>query len=133
MAKNTVVKKPSKFYVFSKMSAGVTYNDYADGGADLPVIVRKVTIQGGAGIANKNLITPLGVMTEVDADDMEFLNRNGIFQQHKKNGFIAVEAQKAEVEKVVADMAGDDPSAPMTPADFIGQKGPKPSGVELDS
>jgi hypothetical protein len=109
----------AKFYVYSKMSASVVYNDFVPGGADLPVVAKSVTIKGGAGIANKNLITPLGVVTEIDDADLEMLNRNGIFKLHKENGFITVEKRNVDVEKVVANMGEKaDPSAPLSPADF---------------
>ncbi len=97
----------------------------------MPVKVGSVTIKGGAGVANKNIITPLGVHTEVSAEEMDLLNENGIFKLHKDAGFIAVEEKKADVEKVVADMTTKaDPSAPLTPSDYEDEDGAKPSGVD---
>ena len=85
----------------------------------MPVKQGKITIHGGAGIANKNLITPNGVVTEVTDEEMEFLNSHDTFNQWKKNGFVKVEKKKVDVEKVVANMNDkSDPSAPLAPADF---------------
>ena len=95
----------ANLHVFSKLSTDVTYHDYEAGGADLPVITKSVTINGGAGVATKHLVTPLGVHTEITEDQAELLNRNGIFQLHKKNGFVVIEKKKADVEKVAANMA----------------------------
>lgn len=106
-------------YVYSKMSAPVDFNIFVKGGADMPIKQGKITIHGGAGVANKNLITPNGVVTEVTDEELEILNAHELFVQFKANGFISVEKKKVEVEKVVADM-GDktDPSAPISPADY---------------
>jgi len=102
------------------MSSAVDFNRFEKGGADMPVKTGKITIHGGAGVANKNLITPNGVVTTVTDEEMEFLNAHELFVQFKKNGFITVEKKKVDVEKVVADMSDKaDPSAPITPADYV--------------
>lgn len=108
-------------YVYSKMSAAVDFNIFRKGGADMPIKDGKITIHGGAGVANKNLITPNGVVTEVTDEELEILNAHPLFIQFKENGYISVEKKKVDVEKVVANM-GDkaDPSAPISPADYAG-------------
>src|ERR1019366_4431902 len=121
------------FYVYSKMSAGVDYNRFEKGGADLPVKTGKVTIHGGAGIANKNLVTPNGTVTKVTDEEMEFLNSHDTFVQHKKNGSIKVEKKEFDVEKVVANMGDNaDPSSPLTPTDFenVEEKTAKPQSLK---
>lgn len=106
-------------YVYSKMAAAVDFNIFQKGGADMPVKTGKITINGGAGIANKNLITPNGVVTEVTDEELEILNAHNLFVQFKTNGYITVEKKKVDVEKVVADMSDKaDPSSPITPADY---------------
>src|SRR5487761_2501543 len=95
----------ANLHVFSKLSSDVTYHDWVAGGADLPVKAHSVTIKGGAGVTTRNLITPLGVDTEITEKDAEVLNRNEIFKLHKKNGFVQIQKKDADVEKVVADMA----------------------------
>ncbi len=105
-------------HVFSKMSSSVDYVDWIAGGADLPTRGKSVFIKGGHGVAGKNLITPLGVHTEISQEDAEILKRNHVFQTHLKNGSVVIQKSKADPEKVVADMGADDPSAPLTPTDF---------------
>ena len=92
------------YHVFSKLSSDVTYHDWVSGGADLPVKAHSVMIKGGAGVTTKNLITPIGVHTEISDRDAEMLNRNEVFKLHQKNGFVQIQKKNADVEKVVADM-----------------------------
>lgn len=112
-------------HVFSKMASSVQYVDWIPGGADLPTRGKTVLIKGGAGVATKNLITPLGVHTEVTEEEAGILKRNHVFQLHLKNGSVVMQASKADPEKVVPDMGDDDPSAPLTPADFADEKKPR--------
>ena len=95
----------ANLHVFSKLSSDVTYHDWVPGGGDLPVKAFSVTIKGGAGVTTKNLITPLGVHTEITEQDAEVLNRNEVFKLHQKNGFVKIQKKDADVEKVAADMA----------------------------
>ena len=119
------------YHIFSTMTSSVNYNGYAPAGdGSMSVIERKVTINGGAGIANKHLVTPLGVHTEVSQEEMEFLNANGIFLKHKENGFISIQTRNHPAEKVVADMNregntpdGNPGSSPLTPSNFEGADG----------
>lgn len=105
-------------YVYSTMTAGVTYVTYVNSGNDLPEIAHKVHIAGGANVATKHLVTPRGVVTEVSDTDLEHLISNEIFQRHMKNGFIIVDTIKVDPEVKVADMEQADSSAPMVPEDF---------------
>lgn len=108
-----------EYFVFSTLSAGVTYTHYEKSGGDLPIPTKRIPIKGGAGIADKNLITPLGVMTRVTEEEMGYLLKNDLFTLHQKNGFITVRESPQDVEKVVAeDMKTRDKSAPIVPEDF---------------
>ena len=104
--------------VFSTLTASVKYAQYKPGAADMPVCVATVEILGGRGLADKHLITPEGVRTEVSDADLAVLESLPLFQLHKANGFIKVYPGKPEIEKVVKDMAVKDASAPLTPEDF---------------
>lgn len=108
------------YHVYSKMSADVTYNDYVPGG-DIPRVARSVTIKGGAGVANKNIITPFGVHTEITEEERDMLLKNGIFQLHQNGGFVTIEGKKEDPDLVATNLtSGPDPSAPLTPQDFAG-------------
>lgn len=105
-------------FVFSTLATDVMYVEWLQGGADLPMQGRKVTIKGGTGVADSRIVTPIGVGTEVDEDDLPWLETVPQFQHHVKEGHIRVERKSADPEKVAADMKLRDRSAPLTPSDF---------------
>lgn len=124
-------------YVYSTMSADVNYHLFYTPESrgrqtiDAAKVMRTVTIRGGAGVANKRLETPLGVVTHITEDDLELLRKDETFITHEKNGYVKVQSSKVDVEAVVPDMEPRDESAPFTPED--GLKGDvnvteKPSG-----
>ena len=109
------------FYVYSTLTSDnfyVAYSTPVDKN-QLPHIMKKVLIKGGNAVAQKNLWTPHGVMTEVSDEEMEILQKDHNFKMHEKNGFIKVEKKEVPVKKVVKDMAEKDGSAPKTPKDFV--------------
>jgi len=111
-----------KVYVFSTLTNATKYVDYENGGADLKHEKRSVMIHGGTGIATKHLITPMGVMTPISAEDYDWLKDDFHFKEHIKKGFIKVEKKAYEPEKVASDMKTGDGSAPITPSDYEGAK-----------
>lgn len=117
------------YFVFSTLSNSNIYTAHEKGPADLPIETGRVFIKGGAGVANKHLITPLGVMTEVDENQMTLLNNNSSFLEHKKRGFITVQSKAHDIEKVVTEMERRDNSAPVIPEDYVGA----PDGVAKPS
>lgn len=113
-------------YVFSTMTAGVTYVRYGQGGGDLPVSEASVTIAGGSNLPNKHMLTSIGVMTEVSDEDWTWLQEDPTFKLHKKNGYITIRDKPAAAEKVATDMQTRDQSAPLVDADFS-DKAPVPN------
>ena len=116
-------------YIASTLATDTSYVGYRTGsnGNDLPTVTHSVTIKGGAGVANKNLITPHGVITKVSAEDAEFLAQNSVFQRHVARGFLQLLDSKPEdADAVAGDMDGSDPGQPLTPAHYegTGQKAP---------
>lgn len=123
----------SKIYIYSTLAADTRYAVYADTASDLPVVTRTVLVKGGAGVANKNFVTPRGVMTEVTGEELEMLKANKVFQKHVQGGYISHDEKKADVEKVVSNMTGRDSSAPIVPQDYDPeQAGAKPSDVSVE-
>lgn len=116
-----------KLYVYSTLSAPMAYTSYKQGPADLPIPTGEIRIEGGSGVANKNLITPQGVRTEVTGEQLEQLELNPVFALHKENGFIKISDQKVDPEKVAADMKSRDNSAPLVDADFAEGEAPTTS------
>ena len=122
----------AKRYIFSTLTADQAYTLYepvsdAEKGDSLRVPVRRpqkdvnghparVLVKGGHGVANKNLITPKGVMTELDDKQLEMLEQCPSFVKHREAGYIKVESRKQDPEKVAEKMEQKDKSAPKTPA-----------------
>ena len=121
-----------KFHIYSKMANGVNFHDFRKGGAELPSIVRTVVINGGAGVATKHLLTPLGIHTEVTAEEMEFLKSDGHFKKFVEDGFIIVGNSFESVDKMVTNMTSEpDPSAPLTPADYLAEGAEVEDNIKL--
>ena len=112
-----------KYYVFSTLSSDMNYTNYVEGGADIPIALPFVHVKGGAGVANDRLITPRGVMTEIDEEQLDYLRANKVFQLHEENGHMKVEDAAHDADKVVADMEGRDTSAPIVPQDDVAPGG----------
>lgn len=89
-------------YVYSTASAGINYTEYRKVTKDLNQPVKKVYIAGGSNVIQKNLVTPLGVATQVSDDDLNFLMSHLSFKKHMEKGFMKVENIKKDPEKVVA-------------------------------
>ncbi len=101
--------------VYSTLTNNNIYAQYDYSGPDLPRVVKSVLINGGTGVADKNIVTPIGVVTQVTDEDMRFLETEITFKEHVKNGFIKVEKTKRDMSKVTKDMILEDKSAPLTP------------------
>jgi len=107
-------------YVCSKLASDNRYalwKDESELPNDLPQIDKSVLIKGGSGVANKNVITPYGIVTEITDEQCEFLEKNEAFKRHKERGFVKILAKHPhdQTEKVAADLADDEGSAPLTP------------------
>ena len=110
-------------YVYSTLSSPVTYVIYAPKIATQMenVAAHRITINGGANIANNVLYTPKGIATSVSDEDIEMLEKDPVFIQHKKNGFVTVSKSRKDADIVARDMKEKDSSAPVTPEDFAGR------------
>jgi hypothetical protein len=112
------------------MTSSVIYCAWRKGGGDVPTIAQSVTINGGSNVVDKFIRTPRGVMTEITEDQLAIIEQDGVFQIHKAKGFITVDANLHDVEKVVSGgMESADSSAQLTPNDF-GDNGPQPAAAE---
>ena len=89
-------------------------------------IIKKVTISGGHGVNTKHLFTPMGVVTQVSDEDMEFLLENESFRRHVDAGYMTYDKRKSDPAKKAANMSEKDGSSPLTPKDF--QKGENSDG-----
>lgn len=115
------------YYVYSTATNSTNYVQYeSNSSSDLGKIKKradgslvKIEIHGGHGVANKHFVTPRGVMTKVSDEDMEILLQDQAFLRHHKAGFITYEKKSVNPEKMAANMADKDGSAPITPKDFV--------------
>jgi hypothetical protein len=110
-------------HVYSKLANNQNYTIYKEQavgeGNEFKQVQAQILIRGGAGLADKNLVTPLGIHTEVTEEEAAALQQNHVFKLHHRNGHISMQARNTDVEKVVGDMGDQtDPSAPITPASF---------------
>ena len=107
-------------YVYSTLTNDQIYTLWkCDPQAQKPnVPLKKVQIKGGHGRMDKNLVTPLGIVTEVTDEELEALNKISSFKKHIDKGFIKVDKKNVDPEKAVSTMKGKDKSAQKTPADF---------------
>lgn len=105
------------YYIYSTLSTDMKYTEYQDPikGQKVSIVKHSVLVHGRAGVADKHLITPRGVMTKVSDEDFAMLSNNALFKLHTENGYIKFEKKAAEVDKVVVDMKARDVSAPITP------------------
>lgn len=76
---------------------------------------KQVLIKGGANLPKegmKNIITPLGAVTEVSDSDLEFLENNIPFMDHVNKGFIKIDKSKVKIKEAVKNMQEKDDSSP---------------------
>lgn len=105
------------YYVFSTLATDVKYTEYQDTvpGQKISVIKHSVLINGRAGVADKQLVTPRGSVTKVSDEDFAMLKNNSLFKLHESNGYITFERKNVDIDKVVVNMVPRDVSAPITP------------------
>lgn len=82
----------------------------------LPQVETQVLIRGGANRAGNHGVTPIGVRTEVDEEQLEALKKNKSFQRHCEQKLILVFDEQQDPEEVAKKyMTAKDQSAPLTP------------------
>ena len=116
-------KTSGTVHVYSTLPAGQTYLNHIRTANDLPVADGDgVKIKGGHGIAHQDaaqgLYTPMGVRTEISAEQLRYLRQNSEFNAHERRGYIKVMDSKVDPEKAVGDMQTVNPSRQLTDADL---------------
>lgn len=108
----------SKF-IYSTLSCDQKYTLYEvmKVGA-LPVPTSAVYVAGKANVANKHFLTPKGMVTSVEDEEYELLQKNEVFKRHVERGYLKVEEKEFDVDKAVSDMTSRDESAPLTPEEL---------------
>lgn len=114
-----IFEGPKTVHVYSTLANSQQYPLYKRDPQGNAHILAHVHINGGAGLANKHLITPLGVMTAISEKALEHLEQSHVFQKHVERGFITVRRDQVDIERAIAEHTSErDPSAPIVPADY---------------
>lgn len=116
-------------YIYSTLSQSTAYTLYKERTpGSIPQAIKAVTLNAGANVIDKALVTPYGVVTQVSAEDYELLKENRSFKTHVAGGFLKVSKSKTDPEKVAKDMTPKDKSAQPTTEDLVDQ-GANPAAV----
>lgn len=98
----------SRIYIYSTLSNDQRYQ-LKDG--------RSVLIAGKANVANKQLVTPKGMVTSISEDEFNLLQENIVFKAHAKNGFVSGSHGREDAESFAArELEPADKAAQDTPA-----------------
>ena len=110
------------YHIFNTMANSTRYIKYRNAPQrDLNIADRSVLIQGGSGVNQKHIGTPLGVHTGISDEDYDWLKDDLHFQQHVKKGYITVRKAEVHPEVAAAEMVTHDPktdACPVVPQDF---------------
>jgi hypothetical protein len=113
-------------YIYSTLTGSQRYQTYTKQANGVSSAERpSILIQGGTNVADKNFVTPRGVVTKVTDAQLKELKANKMFQTHLKNGFIKIEEKAGDTDKVVADLTQRDGAAPLVDGDFKDTKTPE--------
>ncbi len=98
----------SRIYIYSTLSNDQRYQ-LKNG--------TSVLVTGKANVANKQLVTPKGMVTVVSEDEFNLLQENIVFKAHSKNGFVSASHDKQDAETFAErNLEAADKSAQDTPA-----------------
>ena len=104
-------------FITSKMAAPVTYAFYVRGANGINQVTDTVTINGGADVITKALVTPQGIVTELEDEKLEKLKSHPVFKQHLENGYVSIQGSEKAAKKV-EEVLEQDKSAQITPDDY---------------
>lgn len=104
-------------FITSKMAAPVVYAFYAQGPNGIMQVVDTIKINGGADVITKALVTPQGIVTEIDDDKLDKLKSHPVFQKHLENGAVSIQGTEKEAKKAEKELE-QDKSAQITPDDY---------------
>jgi hypothetical protein len=111
---------PKTVHIYSSLTNSQEYPVYGKSPQGDNILHASVHIKGGAHRAQKTLITELGILTSVSEKALEHLRQSKVFNAHVEAGRITVRRDMVDIEKAVADHDSyKDPSAPITPEDFM--------------
>lgn len=98
-------------YVYSTIAFGINFNG--------------VIINGGAGVANKHLWTPQGVVTNLTDEEYDQVKAYPPFLDYIKSGHFVVSSTENDPNKVAKDMNKDNSAAQMSTEELTKTTGAK--------
>lgn len=98
------------------------------------VVVKTITINGGANVADKKtLVTPSGVVTELSDKDFDMLKETDFYKRMEKRGHIRPIEHKSEAEDTKKNgMKQKDNSAQKTDEDYADAEAKPKTGKPSD-
>lgn len=116
------------YYVYSTLAANTAYVFWETTPGGQNTEKRRITIKGGSGVANKNIITPLGIATRITEEEAKLLEEHKLFKRHQASGYVRIEESESDPEKVITSkgMKTRDVSAPIVPEDYKPGDGAQP-------
>jgi len=103
-------------HVISTLTADNQYNDWVNHGG-MNSLTKSVLVRGGAGVANRQFVTPDGVRTPVTNEEAEFLSNHALFREHQERGFVKIINIDRDPNSVAQAMSKDDGSRPRNDGD----------------
>lgn len=120
-------------YIYSTLANHQHYTTYhPTPKGQIPVKKHVVMIKGQARlpkVVGTELITPMGIRTEISDEDYEILKTIPLFQTHLKNGYITIDSKRVNPDKKAKDLERD-PSSPKVESDFPNADEPQPANVK---
>lgn len=102
-------------FIHSKLAQNVDFDIFADVKSSISHVTKRVTIFGGAGVADKyTLRTPEGVVTEVSDEDLALIREMDAFKRLEKAGKLKITNERQFNPKGMAE--GFDKSAQINDA-----------------
>jgi hypothetical protein len=119
-------------YIYSTAPTDYAFAVYVTKADGTTEAVNHILVKGGGSMPTPHGLgfhTPLGVVTEVSDSDLESLRKDWTFNHFVSQGFMTVDSNKVDVEKVASDMNINVPSAPASESDILDLGAP--DGVEI--
>lgn len=116
---NNVVDNTSAAYIYSTASNDVNFVNWKKTSERSVTIPEgNIKIKGGANVPNSNLMTPKGVVTPVTQSQLDFLEKNKLFNSLIDQGFLKITKNKIKISKAVKDMEEKDKCANLRESDY---------------
>lgn len=105
-------------YITSRLASGVNYAFYEKQPNGINKVVKEISIKGGSDVIDKKtLITPMGVITEIEKADLDELMQHPVFKTHLENGYISIN-ENEKAAKTAGEKLEKDKSSQITDDDY---------------